>query len=98
MGSATTRDCDNAMNAQRAMKHYKRHRTFYMDAAGHRALYKLIKRQAKIIEQAKCTTADACARCESEYQDAGTCLSCHVWRLVQVIRKEEERDDSKTCD
>ena len=79
------------MNAQQAMEHYKRFGEFYMDSAGHRKLYKLIKRQAKIIEQAKCTTADACARCESEYQDAGTCLSCHVWRLVQMINKEAEK-------
>ena len=85
------------MNARQAMKHFKKFGGFYLDAAGHRALYKLIKRQTKIIRQAKYATAEACTICENASPDAGTCRSCHVWKLVQMIRREAEHG-RKTSD
>lgn len=82
------------MTASTALQHYKKFGGFYLDAKGHRALYKLIKRQTKIIRQAKCATAEACEVCRR----IGECEGCHVNKLVQMINKEDDRDGQQTGD
>lgn len=89
------------MTPQQALANFERNGEFYLDVAGHRELYKML---TGLVRQARCATAEACFLCCSvdeygaEYTKRVCCPTCHVWRLVQVIRKEEERDDSKTCD
>lgn len=87
------------MTAAQAIAHFRRFGEFYLDPKGHKELYKLIKRQAKIIKWAKYATTEACVMCDNHVRSdampkAGGCPTCHVWKLVQMINEEAERENN----
>ena len=83
------------MTAEQALQHYREHGTFYMDDKGYKALYKMIKRQAKQIYQAKYATTEACVMCDKRVPDTAQprydCKNCHVKKLIEMINREADK-------